>query len=74
MSESDSGTQFDFTYAPGISSEQIIGFEMAGAVWSSYLQDDVTVRIYVESTDQLPEDVVGAALAGKKKKVDKLAP
>lgn len=70
MSETDSGTQFDFTYAPGISSEQIIGFEMAGAIWSSYLQDDVTARIYVESTDQLPEDVVGAALAGKKKKVD----
>ncbi|MEO0925087.1 MAG: NF038122 family metalloprotease [Cyanobacteria bacterium J06643_13] len=66
----DSGTQFDFTYAPGTSTEQIIGFEMAGQVWSSYLDDDITVRIYVESTDQLPEDVVGAALPAKKKKAD----
>lgn len=64
------GTQFDFTYAPDTSIEQIVGFEMAGQVWSSYLDDNVTVRIYVESTDRLPEDVVGAALPGKKKKAD----
>lgn len=70
MNEIDSGTQFDFTYAPGTSMEQIIGFEMAGEIWSSYLKDDVAVRIYVESTDQLPEDVVGAALPGKKQEVD----
>ena len=63
------GTQFDFTYAPGTSIEQIIGFEMAGEIWSSYLNDDVTVRIHVESTDQLPEEVVGAALPAKEEKV-----
>ena len=66
----EGGTQFDFTYAPGTSQEQIVGFEMAGQIWSSHLADDVTVRIYVESTDELPEDVVGAALPGKKKKLD----
>lgn len=64
------GTNFDFTYAPGIASEQIIGFEMAGQIWSSYLTDDVTVRIHVESTDELPENIVGAAMPGKNKKVD----
>ena len=63
-----SGTQFDFTYAPGTSAEQILGFEMAGEIWSSYLSDDVTINIYVESTNELPEDVIGAALPGKKKK------
>lgn len=66
----EGGTQFDFTYAPGTSQEQIIGFEMAGQIWSSHLADDVMVRIYVESTDELPEDVVGAALPGKKEKLD----
>ena len=66
----EGGAQFDFTYAPDTSQEQIIGFEMAGQIWSSYLGDDVTVRIYIESTDELPEDVVGAALPGKKKKLD----
>ena len=66
--EDTSNTQFDFTYAPGTSMEQIIGFEMAGEIWSSYLNDNVSVNIYVESTDQLPEEVVGAALPGKKEK------
>ena len=69
MSDLDSGTQFDFSYAPGTSIDQIIGFEMAGEIWSSYLNDNVTVRIHVESTDQLPEDVVGAALPAKEEKV-----
>ena len=63
-------TQIDFTYASGTSIDQIIGFEMAGVIWSSYLDDDVTVRIHVESTSELPDEVVGAALPGKKKKVD----
>ena len=66
----DGGTQFDFTYAPGTSAEQIVGFEMAGQIWSSYLDDDVTVRIHVETTNELPEDVIGAALPGKKEKED----
>ena len=63
-------SQFDFTYAPGTSMEQIIGFEMAGMIWSSYIEDDVTIRIYVESTSELPDEVIGAALPGKKKKED----
>ena len=63
-------SQFDFTYAPGTSMDQIIGFEMAGIIWSSYLDDDVTIRIHVESTSELPDEVVGAALPGKKKKED----
>ena len=67
MNDFNGGTQFDFTYAPGISQEQILGFEMAGEIWSSYLNDDVTVRIHVESTSELPDEVVGAALPGKKK-------
>ena len=68
MNDFNSGTQFDFTYAPGTSAEQILGFEMAGEVWSSLLADDVTVRIHVESTSELPDEVVGAALPGKKRK------
>ena len=67
MNDFTSGTQFDFTYEPGTSQEQILGFEMAGEIWSSYLADDVTVRIHVESTsDLLPDEVIGAALPGKK--------
>ena len=68
MNDFTSGTQFDFTYAPGTLQEQILGFEMAGEIWSSLLADDVTVRIHVESTSDLPDEVIGAALPGKKKK------
>ena len=70
MNELNDETVFDFTYAPGISQEQIIGFEMAGAVWSSHLQDNTTIRIHVESTDELPNNLLGAALPGKKEKID----
>lgn len=55
---------FHFTYAPGTTLEQRVGFEMAGQIWSSYLTDDFTANIYVESTDQLPENVIGGALPG----------
>ncbi|NJM69373.1 MAG: PEP-CTERM sorting domain-containing protein [Scytonema sp. RU_4_4] len=56
--------KFNFSYAPGTSLEQILGFEMAGSVWSNYLADNVTVNIHVEMTDQLPQGVIGGALPG----------
>jgi hypothetical protein len=55
-------TQFDFSFAPGTTQEQIIGFEMAGEILSHYLTDNVTINIHVETTDQLPENIVGGAL------------
>jgi hypothetical protein len=63
-------TQFDFSFAPGTSLEQIIGFEMAGEIWSHYLKDDVTINIYVETTSALPTNVIGGALPGMKKAVN----
>ena len=56
--------QFDFSYAPKTTLEQRLGFEMAGNIWSSYLTDDMTVEIYVEMTDLLPQNVIGGALPG----------
>ena len=55
---------FNFTYAPGTTFEQKVGFEMAGQIWSSYLQDDFTANIYIETTDSLAENVIGGALPG----------
>ena len=57
---------FNFSYAPGTSWEQIMGFEVAGAIWGSYLTDNTTVNIYVETTDLLPDNVIGGALPGFK--------
>ena len=62
MNGFESGTQFDFSYAPGTSQEQILGFEMAGEFWSQHLADDVSINLYVEMTDYLPDNVIGGAL------------
>ncbi len=56
--------QFKFTYAPNTTVEQMVGFEMAGRVWSNYLTDDVTVNVHVEMVNELPENVIGGALTG----------
>lgn len=58
----DTATQFDFTYAPGVSLDQMIGFEMAGEFWSQHLGDNISINIFVEITDKLPENVLGGAL------------
>ena len=57
-------TQFNFTYAPGVSLEQMIGFEIAGEFWSQHLADNVSINIFVEITDYLPENVIGGSLPG----------
>jgi hypothetical protein len=59
---------FNFSYAPGVSLQQMVGFEMAGAIWASYLQDNVSVNIHVEASDKLPNKVLGGALPGLKAK------
>lgn len=64
------GTQFDFSYASGVTEQQILGFEMAGEIWSQHLADDVVINIHVEVTDLLPENVIGGALPGIKKDVN----
>ena len=43
---------FNFTYAPGTSFEQMLNFEMAGKIWSDYLADDVTINIFVVGCNQ----------------------
>ncbi|WP_424100607.1 NF038122 family metalloprotease [Moorena producens] len=58
---------FDFSYQPGTSLEQMLGFEMAGQIWSYYLTDDITVKIHVEMTDSLPSNILGGALPGLQK-------
>ncbi len=63
------GLDFNFSFAPGITDEQILGFEMAGEIWSHHLRDNATVNIHVEMTDQLPENVIGGALPGMQKDV-----
>ena len=57
---------FNFTYAPGTTLEQMLGFEVAANVWSNFLVDDVEVNLFVEVVDwdELPPFVVGGSLPG----------
>ena len=56
---------FNFTYAPGTTVDQMIGYEMAGQYWSNYLgNDDVTLNILIEPTNTLPTNVIGGAVPG----------
>ena len=61
------GVDFNFSFAPGVLDEQVLGFELAGEVWSQYLHDtykgeDLDINIYVAVGDDiLPDDVVGGA-------------
>ncbi|MBD2252652.1 NF038122 family metalloprotease [Nostoc parmelioides] len=56
--------QFNFTYAPGTTLNQMLGYEMAGRYWSNHLSDDVTVNIFIEPTNMLPTNVIGGAIPG----------
>nr|RNJ68598.1 MAG: hypothetical protein EDM05_16075 [Leptolyngbya sp. IPPAS B-1204] len=53
-----------FTYGPGTTLEQMVAFETAGRLWSTYFTDDATVNIYVEPSSTLPTGVAGGALMG----------
>lgn len=55
---------FNFSYAPGTTLEQMVGFETAGRIWSSYLKDDVTINLHVGVSSDLPTGVIGGALPG----------
>lgn len=64
--------QFNFSYqtssdgSPGVSSEQMTAFEVAGRIWSTYLNDDVTVNVHIGMSNSLPTNVIGGALPGIK--------
>jgi hypothetical protein len=53
---------FNFSYAPGTSLQQMVGFETAGRAWSALLTDNVTVNIYAGVSSSLPSNVIGGAL------------
>jgi Ca2+-binding RTX toxin-like protein len=53
--------KFNFTYDANVGLEQRIGFEMAAAIWSSYLKDDVTINLHIGSTTNLND---GKAVGG----------
>ena len=53
---------FNFTYDLNVSLEQRIGFEMAAAIWSSFLTDNVTINLQIGAVDTLGDN--GQAVGG----------
>jgi Ca2+-binding RTX toxin-like protein len=53
---------FKFTFDPAISLEQRVAFELAGLIWKTYLSDDVTVKIFIASTNGLEGNATGGAI------------
>ena len=50
------------TYEDGTTLEQIVAFEVAAQIWENYLDDDVTINIHAEVTDQLDAYTLGGSL------------
>ncbi len=57
---------FNFTFDPGTTVQQMIGFEIAGRVWATYLTDNVTINLQVGVSSSLASNVIGGALPGIK--------
>jgi PEP-CTERM motif len=60
---------FNFSYQPGTTQEQIQAVELAGNIWSSYLQDtNVVLNIHLAMTNSvLPNNKLGGAIPALKK-------
>ena len=52
---------FNFSFQPGTSLQQMIGFEIAGRVWGQYLADNATVNIHV-GMGNLANSILGGAI------------
>jgi hypothetical protein len=55
---------FNFTFDPGTTVQQMLGFEIAGRVWAKYLTDNVTINLQVGVSSGLGGQVIGGALPG----------
>ena len=54
---------FNLTYDLNVSLEQRLGFEMAAAIWSTLLQDDVELNFHIAAVDGLNNNqAVGGAV------------
>ena len=67
MSTTNPGVEFNFSFADGATDDQILGFELAGEIWSQYLGDtdegkNLEINLHVEiSDDLLPDHIIGGA-------------
>jgi hypothetical protein len=61
--ESKTTTKFQIYYGPETTLDQMIGMELAANVWAEFLADDITVKLFATTTNEIPKDVLGSATA-----------
>ena len=67
MNATNTGVDFNFSFTEDATDEQVLGFELAGEIWSHYLKDtfngeNIDINIHVEIADDLlPENIIGGA-------------
>ncbi len=54
-------TNIQIYYGAEITSTQMIATEVAAKLWSEFLADDVTIKLFVTTTSQMPKGVLGSA-------------
>ncbi len=60
----------NFTFDPGTTLQQMLGFEIAGRIWSTYLTDNITLNLQVGVSSALDANVIGGALPGMRARQD----
>ncbi len=66
------GVEFNFSFSPGTTEDQILGFELAGEIWSQYLSDtyqdadlnehNLELNVHIEMAGGLlPDQIIGAS-------------
>jgi hypothetical protein len=55
--------KFQIYYGPETTLDQMIGIELAGKIWEQFLGDNVTIKLFVATTSQIPENILGSATA-----------
>ncbi|MBD2358619.1 hypothetical protein H6G41_29105 [Tolypothrix sp. FACHB-123] len=58
---STTATKFQIYYGPETTLDQMIGMEMAANIWSQFLADNVTIKLFASTTSGLPKNVLGSS-------------
>ncbi|NWF59798.1 MAG: hypothetical protein HXY43_11025 [Fischerella sp.] len=61
--DSKTTAKFQIYYGPETTLDQMIGTELAGKIWSQYLGDNVTIKLFASTTSGLPKNVLGSSTA-----------
>jgi hypothetical protein len=59
--KSSTATKIKIYYGTETTLDQMIGMEMAANIWSQFLADNVTIKLFASTTTGLPKNVLGSS-------------